>query len=141
MDSLLFDTEPQTWQELEELVCQAFKEMGYETYRNKNINTVRGTAKVDVHATKKFTPIPTVTLVECKYWDKAVDQNVIYSFRSICADSGAHYGIIISKNGFQSGAHESREYDTSHKPSDFAFMKSVTRDLYPDGADYDRAEM
>jgi D-amino-acid dehydrogenase len=32
-------------------------------------------------------------------------------------------------------------YDTSHKPSDFAFMKSVTQELYPDGADYDRAEM
>jgi D-amino-acid dehydrogenase len=32
-------------------------------------------------------------------------------------------------------------YDTSHKPSDFAFMKTVTQDLYPDGADYDRAEM
>ena len=30
-------------------------------------------------------------------------------------------------------------YDTSHKPSDFAFMKAVTQDLYPDGADYDRA--
>jgi len=32
-------------------------------------------------------------------------------------------------------------YDTSHKPSDFAFMKKVTQELYPDGADYDRAEM
>ncbi len=32
-------------------------------------------------------------------------------------------------------------YDTSHKPSDFAFMKSVAQELYPDGADYDRAEM
>jgi D-amino-acid dehydrogenase len=32
-------------------------------------------------------------------------------------------------------------YDTSHKPSDFAFMKAVTEELYPDGADYDRAEM
>lgn len=32
-------------------------------------------------------------------------------------------------------------YDTSHKPSDFAFMKRVTQGLYPDGADYDRAEM
>jgi D-amino-acid dehydrogenase len=32
-------------------------------------------------------------------------------------------------------------YDTSHRPSDFTFMKSVTRELYPDGADYDRAEM
>jgi D-amino-acid dehydrogenase len=32
-------------------------------------------------------------------------------------------------------------YDTSHKPTDFAFMKRVTRDLYPEGGDYDRAEM
>ena len=32
-------------------------------------------------------------------------------------------------------------YDTSHKPADFAFMKRVTQELYPDGADYDRAEM
>jgi D-amino-acid dehydrogenase len=32
-------------------------------------------------------------------------------------------------------------YDTSHKPSDFAFMKKVTESLYPDGADYERAEM
>lgn len=32
-------------------------------------------------------------------------------------------------------------YDTNHKPADFAFMKSVTQELYPDGADYHRAEM
>ncbi|RWF37781.1 MAG: FAD-dependent oxidoreductase, partial [Mesorhizobium sp.] len=32
-------------------------------------------------------------------------------------------------------------YDTSHRPADFAFMKGVTEELYPEGADYDRAEM
>ena len=32
-------------------------------------------------------------------------------------------------------------YDKSHKPADFAFMKGVTRSLYPEGGDYDRAEM
>ncbi len=32
-------------------------------------------------------------------------------------------------------------YDTSHKPSDFAFMNRVTQELYPEGADYERAEM
>ena len=32
-------------------------------------------------------------------------------------------------------------YDTSHKPSDFAFMKRVTQELYPEGGDYHRAEM
>lgn len=32
-------------------------------------------------------------------------------------------------------------YDTRHKPADFAFMKRVTQELYPEGGDYDRAEM
>ncbi len=32
-------------------------------------------------------------------------------------------------------------YDTSHRPTDFAFMTSVVRNLYPDGGDYHRAEM
>jgi len=32
-------------------------------------------------------------------------------------------------------------YDTSHRPADFDFMRSVVQDLYPDGADYHRAEM
>jgi D-amino-acid dehydrogenase len=32
-------------------------------------------------------------------------------------------------------------YDTSHRPGDFAFMKGVAQELYPDGADYERAEM
>jgi D-amino-acid dehydrogenase len=32
-------------------------------------------------------------------------------------------------------------FDTSHRPADFAFMKRVTQELFPDGADYERAEM
>ncbi|GBQ31232.1 D-amino acid dehydrogenase [Gluconacetobacter azotocaptans] len=32
-------------------------------------------------------------------------------------------------------------YDVSHKPSDFTFMTDVVRNLYPDGADYARAQM
>lgn len=32
-------------------------------------------------------------------------------------------------------------YDISHKPADFTFMKGVAQELYPDGADYERAEM
>jgi D-amino-acid dehydrogenase len=32
-------------------------------------------------------------------------------------------------------------YDKAHRPSDFAFMKRVTQSIYPEGADYDRAEM
>jgi D-amino-acid dehydrogenase len=32
-------------------------------------------------------------------------------------------------------------YSKSHKPKDFEFMAGVARELYPDGARHDRAEM
>jgi hypothetical protein len=35
MTNLIFDHEPRTWEELEDMVCQAFHEMGYESNRNK----------------------------------------------------------------------------------------------------------
>lgn len=43
-----------------------------------------------------------------------VNQNIVYSFRSICTDIGAHYGLIISKKGFQSGAEETRKATNIH---------------------------
>jgi hypothetical protein len=114
MPNLIFDSEPPTWQDLELMVAQAFDEMGYESHRNEEISTVRGKVKIDVNAIKRTNPIPTHVLCECKYWNKPVDQSVIHSFRSICSDIGAHYGLIISKKGFQSGAGESRDYTNIH---------------------------
>lgn len=53
-------------------------------------------------------------LCECKHWDKPVEQSVVYGFRARCADIGAHYGLIISKKGFQSGAKKTRESTNIH---------------------------
>jgi hypothetical protein len=114
MPNLIFDSEPLTWQDLEVMVGHAFEEMGYESYRDEEILTARGKVRIDVHAIKRSNPIPTHVLCECKYWNKAVNQSVIHSFRSICSDIGAHYGLIISKKGFQSGASDSREYTNIH---------------------------
>jgi len=109
-----FDSAPSSWQELEVMVAQAFEEMGYETYRNHEVATVRGHVRIDVHALKKTTPIPTIVLCECKHWAKAVEQSVVYAFRAICSDTGAHFGLIISKVGFQSGANETRQATNIH---------------------------
>lgn len=111
---MIFDSSPTTWQELEELVCQAFCEMRYESYRNYQINTIRGNVNIDVYAINKSTPIPAIILCECKYWNRPVEQSVIHGFRTICSDFGAHFGIIISRKGFQSGANESREATNVH---------------------------
>jgi Restriction endonuclease len=120
----MFDTQPATWQELERLVEQAFAEMGYESHRGHELATVRGKVKIDVYAVKRSAPIPTVVLCECKYWEKAVEQNVVYGFRSICNDVGAHFGLIISKAGFQSGASETREATNIHLLDFVAFQET-----------------
>lgn len=103
-----FDRNPENWQELETMVALAFTEMGYVSERAYKLETVRGTVEIDVYAVKRSTPIPTIVLCECKHWDKPVPQNVVHSFRSVCADSGAHFGLIISRRGFQRGAEASR---------------------------------
>lgn len=96
------------------------------------MSTARGKVKVDVHAVKRSSPIPTRILCECKHWNKPVDQNVIFGFRAICSDVGAHYGIIISKEGFQSGATASREHTNVHLLS-FAEFQTVFFDEWKSG--------
>ena len=88
--------------------------MGYKSTRAHKLKTIRGTSEIDVYAIKHSMPIPTVVLCECKHWDKPVPQNVIHGFRTVCSDAGAHFGIIISKRGFQHGAEESRIYTNIH---------------------------
>jgi hypothetical protein len=128
-----FDKEPATWQELEEMVHQAFTEMGYVSNRAHKLGTVRGTVEIDVHAIKASTPIPTIVLCECKYWDKPVPQNVVHGFRSVCSDAGAHFGLIISRKGFQSGAENSRIATNVHL-MDFADFQKTFFEEWRTGA-------
>ena len=114
MSGQFFDRDPNNWQDLEDLVLQAFIEMGYESNRSFKLHTVRSTVEIDVHAIKTSTPIPTIVLCECKYWDQPVSQSMIHAFRSVCSDSGAHFGLMISKKGFQAGAEASRSATNIH---------------------------
>ncbi len=72
MAAKFFDRTPESWQDLEEMVKQAFAEMGYKSNRGHKLKTIRGTVEIDVYAIKESTPIPTVVLCECKHWNKRV---------------------------------------------------------------------
>ena len=109
-----FDREPSSWEDLECLVAKAFAEMGYETERQATLSTVRGNVAMDVVAINRRTPLPTKIACECKYWKRAVSQDVVHAFRSVCADAGVHVGLIISKVGFQVGAEEKRQFTNIH---------------------------
>jgi len=132
MAAQFFDRNPASWQELEIMTELAFTEMGYESKRAHKLDTVRGSVEIDVYAVKRSTPIPTIVLCECKHWDKPVPQNIVHSFRSVCADSGAHFGLIISKMGFQRGAENSRSATNVHL-MDFSSFQTTFFDEWRSG--------
>lgn len=103
---MIFDREPTSWRELQNFVGQLFTECDFETEISKVMKLVRGKKEVDVFAKDNKSDFRTEIIVECKYWNKPVDQETIHAFRTIVNDSGANVGFIISKNGFQKGAKE-----------------------------------
>ena len=107
-DFKIIDTPPSSWKQLQEFACRILTECGYTTEIEKTITTVRGEVEVDVYG-ERNEPFSPKVICECKYWETRVPKNVIHSFRTVIADSGASQGFIISKNGFQNGAYAAVE--------------------------------
>lgn len=97
---------PDTWQDLEEAVARILEESSLRVERKRVIETVRGNVEIDVFATDEHHAPPITYLCECKHWKTRVPQNVVHSFRTVVADFGANYGLLISSVGFQDGAFE-----------------------------------
>ena len=98
-------TEPKNWRDLQDEVCRYLNEAGYIAETPKTIETVRGQVEVDVYAESNKELIKSF-ICECKYWNSPLPKEKIHAFRTVTHDSGSMLGIIISKNGFQSGAYE-----------------------------------
>jgi len=98
---------PKNWKDLQNKVAEIFKEIGYKTEIEKDIQTGRGeTVNIDVFAVDEDYSPNIVYLCECKYWEKNIPKKEVYAFKAIVQDFGANYGIIISKKDFQEGAHK-----------------------------------
>lgn len=70
----------------------------------KKIDLVRGKAEFDVYAEETVSGRKHTIACECKYWNTAIPQDVIFGFRTKVNDIGANFGLIISSSKFQSGA-------------------------------------
>jgi hypothetical protein len=88
------------------MVGQLFAETGCDVRIAVTIETVRGHKEIDVHVQDDDIVPPALYLCECKYWKRAVPQEIVHSFRTVLDDVGAHRGFIISVAGFQQGAYE-----------------------------------
>ncbi len=99
------NTEPNSWLDLQNKVTQYLNEAGYKAVSPLTINTVRGSVEVDVYIEAPDELVKKI-ICECKYWKTPVSKEKVHAFRTVVADSGAALGIMISKEGFQSGAVE-----------------------------------
>lgn len=106
---MIFNSEPQNWKELQNYVGQMFEECGFETEISKVVNLVRGKKEIDVYTQDTSSEYRPIILVECKFWNKAINQETVHSFRTVVTDFGANLGFIVSKNGFQAGCYEAVE--------------------------------
>ena len=111
---MIFDNEPQTWQELQTFVGRMFEECGFETEVSKVVELVRGKKEIDVYAKDLEGEYQPIILVECKFWSSPIPQEIIHSFRTVVSDYGANVGFIVSKAGFQPGSYEAVEKTNIH---------------------------
>lgn len=97
---------PRDWRDLQIKVAKTLSDIGYECEIEKDIQTARETINIDVFAINNTNYPQSKILCECKYWNSAIPKTIVHSFRTAVSDFGANYGIIISKEGFQSGSYE-----------------------------------
>jgi hypothetical protein len=103
---MIFNSEPNSWQELQNYVAQLFTECGFATKVSETVELARGNKEIDVLAVDLDSDYRPIIMVECKYWSSAVKQETIHSFRTVVSDYGGNIGYIVSKSGFQAGSYE-----------------------------------
>lgn len=113
-DNLIEAAIPSQWTTLQSGVAQILQESGYEAETDKAIKLARGSANLDVFASDPETTPEMTTCVECKLWNKNVPQEKVHAFRTVVGDAGANLGLMVSKKGFQRGAHEAAKHSNIH---------------------------
>jgi hypothetical protein len=98
------DHQPMNWRQYQNEVATLFRAAGCDAKVEEIVEGARGAHAIDVYVTFKQYGINSVWIVECKYWNRRVSKEKVMALSGIVADCGADKGIIISKNGFQSGA-------------------------------------
>lgn len=97
---------PKNWAELQNSVAKIFNECGFDVKVEKKIKTARGEVEIDVYVIDNTSIPKSVFICECKNWETSVPQEKVHALFSVVQNSGANFGILISKSGFQSGAYE-----------------------------------
>ena len=108
---MIFNNLPSDWKDLQDKVALILEQCGFKVESPKDLHSARSEIiEVDVYAIDETSILQQTVVCECKYWDKKVPQSVVHAFRMQVDDIGANVGLLISKNGFQSGAYSASRY-------------------------------
>lgn len=93
------------WRDLQVKVAAFFRDLGYDATVEEKLALRNGaTAEVDVVVRDPSASVAKLYLIECKYWEEGIPRAAVQSFKMDVLESGANFGLFISKVGFQPGA-------------------------------------
>ncbi len=98
------------WKQYQEDAASFFRSLGFEADTDVPIKGARGLHKVDVAVRTSKVGVDQLWVVECKLWKTRVRKQEFLTHKAIIDDVGADRGILLSEEGFQSGAIRSAEH-------------------------------
>ncbi len=112
------------WGGFEQLVAELHRAGDVEVERNAILTGRSGARRqIDVLIRHRQGLYEHLVIVECKYWNSAVERLHVDALATTVREVGASRGVIFSTRGFQSGAiaqaqHESIDLFTVREPTD-----------------------
>jgi len=129
------------WKQLENIVASLFTMAGCSAETEKSVSGTRTTHDVDVYVQFKALGLDNIWICECKNWKHRVDKSVVLAFRQIVQDVGANKGLIISANGFQSGAIEAVRNTNIELLSLTELQSCIKQNVHSDKASSGKAQL
>jgi hypothetical protein len=102
--------QPESWRDLQTKVKEIYSNLGCQAQENVIVGGGKAKHQIDVLATFEFGGQNYRIIIECKYWSSKVKKSQVSSLIAILADIGAEKGVIVTKMGFQRGAHSLAAY-------------------------------
>lgn len=81
-----------------------YRELGLSAQTDVTVPGVRGKHAVDIAVRGHRAGVDFLWIVECKWWNRRVPKAAVLALSGVMLDVGADRGILLSRNGFQSGA-------------------------------------
>jgi hypothetical protein len=118
------------WKDYQEEAASFFRSIGLNASTDAPVKGVRTSHDIDVLVKSVHAGFDITWIVECKHWKTPVSKLHVLALREIVQDIGADRGILLSEEGFQSGAVEAATLTNVQVTSLAQLTASATNDIY-----------